>query len=74
MDAEQRARAAYAVYATTTNFKDFRGFPMSTWEELPQADQASWVKVASEVIRCEDEPPAAPISMSTLSSGAEPGE
>lgn len=45
------ARAAYIAYGSVTDFKNYQGLAMPTWEELPFMIQEAWV---SAVIRVKE--------------------
>lgn len=48
------ARAAYARYGATTDYKNFLGLPMPTWEELPEKIREAWV--AAVTVPAEEKP------------------
>jgi hypothetical protein len=47
--AERMARKAYAAYGQTTDYKNFQGNPMPTWDALPEAIRTAWKAAAEEV-------------------------
>ncbi len=48
------AQVAYKAYGQTTNFLNFQGNPMPTWEALPPKIQEAWI-AASKAVRLEVE-------------------
>lgn len=43
---ESRARIAYTAYGRITDFKNFMGDPMPTFDDLPQKIQEAWTCAA----------------------------
>lgn len=41
------AKDAYAAYGQVTDFMNFQGNPMPTWEELPEKIQLAWQAAAT---------------------------
>ena len=39
---EELARAAYADYGATTDWKNYQGLPMPAWEDLPETIRTAW--------------------------------
>lgn len=53
---ERLAKAAYAAYGETTDFKNFRGEPMPAWADLGTRIQDAWaaaVTAVAEQVRTE---------------------
>ena len=48
---ENMAHGAYQTYGKSTNFKDFQGNPMPTWEQLPVTIQEAWRNAVLSVVR-----------------------
>jgi hypothetical protein len=46
---ESRARIAYTAYGRKTGFKNFRGDPMPTFDELGETIQAAWIAAAGVI-------------------------
>lgn len=46
-----QAKAAYHRYGMVTDFKNFQGNPMPTWEELPTRIQTAWVAAITDPTR-----------------------
>lgn len=42
-DEELLARNMYQAYGNTTDFKNYQGHPMPTWEELPEKIKEAWI-------------------------------
>src|SRR5574343_2108803 len=51
----QRAKVAYTAYGQTTDFKNFQGLPMPSWDELTENIREAWVN-ASRAAACYHEP------------------
>lgn len=47
MDKIQLAQVAYNSYGSVTDYKNFQGNPMPSWEQLPPKIQEAWI-AASE--------------------------
>ena len=47
-DTTEVAIAAYTAYGAVTDFKNYQGLPMPTWEELPETIQRAWNAAALE--------------------------
>lgn len=43
----KKAREAYARYGAVTDFKNYQGNPMPTFDELPAKIQEAWVAAAN---------------------------
>ena len=46
------AASAYRAYAVSTGRKNYQGFPMPEWYDLPLAIQTAWEAAARQVERC----------------------
>lgn len=42
-DQQKLAQIAYKAYGTTTDFKNFQGNPMPSWDILPLKIQEAWI-------------------------------
>ena len=47
---EKLACTAYEAYAAETNWKNFRGDPMPSWNELPDTIQRAWMAATQAVL------------------------
>lgn len=45
------ARAAYDAYGATTDYKNFRGEPMPTFDDLPETIRSAWVAAVAGALR-----------------------
>ncbi len=43
------AQEAYRAYGQVTDFKNYQGLPMPTWEELPVKIREAWIAAAKKV-------------------------
>ncbi len=48
---DQLVRSAYEAYGKITDFKNFKGDPMPTFDELPPKIQTAWMYACNEAIR-----------------------
>lgn len=46
---EQLAQIAYTAYGKTTNFKNYQGSPMPSWDSLPSSIKSAWMQAAGAV-------------------------
>jgi len=49
-DLEDLARMAYRAYGETTDFKNYQGLPMPTWDDLGERIQTAWRAAAESVV------------------------
>lgn len=47
---EAIAKIGYRAYGETTEYKNYQGLPMPTWEELPPRIQQAWIAASSAVM------------------------
>jgi hypothetical protein len=52
------AKLAYAAYGKTTDFKNYQGNPMPSWDALGDTIQGAWVAAANAVNNYLMGPPA----------------
>lgn len=45
-DFKKNAREAYAAYGKVTDFKNYQGLPMPTFDELPEKIREAWIAAA----------------------------
>ena len=45
------AENMYAAYGKTTDYKNFRGDPMPTWEELPEPQKTAWFAASTTALQ-----------------------
>lgn len=57
VDYLEKAKQGYNAYGKTTEWKNYAGLPMPTWDELPERIRAAWVE-ATKGILCASLPPA----------------
>lgn len=48
-NAEDLARRLYQVYAQHADWKDYRGEPLPTFDEMREATKAHWLHVAEDL-------------------------
>jgi hypothetical protein len=41
---EFMAMTAYRAYGSVTEFKNYQGLPMPTWEDLPEKIKTAWIE------------------------------
>lgn len=46
---ESRGHIAYTAYGRKTEFKNFRGEPMPSWDDLPQTTRDAWIFSANVI-------------------------
>jgi hypothetical protein len=46
---ESRARIAYTAYGRKTDFKNFMGDPMPTFDDLPETIRDAWIAAAGVI-------------------------
>lgn len=46
---EEIARRLYQVYAQHANWKDYRGEPLPTFDEMRETTKAHWIHVAEDL-------------------------
>ena len=48
------AQAAYHAYGQVTDFKNFRGDPMPTWDELGERIHQAWIAAANAAVEAAE--------------------
>ena len=46
---ESRGRIAYTAYGRKVNFKNYRGEPMPSFDDLPEETRQAWIAAAGVV-------------------------
>lgn len=51
---EKLAKIAYAAYGKTTDYKNYQGLPMPSWDELPVMIKTAWMEATAAVVEAFD--------------------
>jgi hypothetical protein len=49
------AKIAYAAYGAETDYKNYQGLPMPTWDELPDKIKLAWIAAATAVYQAYEQ-------------------